>query len=123
MNNSATQSTALPENVAGALSYALGPVTGAIFLSLTPYNTNRKIRFHAFQSLFLGIGLVGLCVALSVVSMVMPAFVGLIISLAFMGVGFAFVALWVFMMWKTHQGGTVVLPHVGPLAQQYAERA
>ena len=42
----------MSENVAGALCYLLGLVTGIIFWVLAPYNQNRFVRFHAFQSIF-----------------------------------------------------------------------
>lgn len=41
-------SLGFPQNVAGALCYLLGPVTGIIFLLLE--KKNRFIRFHALQS-------------------------------------------------------------------------
>jgi hypothetical protein len=40
----------LPNNVASALCYLLGFITGIIFLALSPYNRDKTIRFHAFQS-------------------------------------------------------------------------
>lgn len=43
----------MTDNVASALCYVLGLITGIIFLVLAPYNKNRSIRFHAFQSIFL----------------------------------------------------------------------
>ncbi len=48
-------SSGLQENVAAALCYALGFITGILFLVLEPYNKNRNIRFHAFQSIFLSV--------------------------------------------------------------------
>ena len=39
----------LPENVAGALAYVLGPVTGVLFLVLE--KKSKFVRFHAMQSL------------------------------------------------------------------------
>ncbi len=42
----------LTENVASALCYALGWITGIVFLVLAPYNQNRTVRFHAWQSIF-----------------------------------------------------------------------
>jgi uncharacterized membrane protein len=44
----------LNENLAGALAYVT-IIPAIIFLVITPYSTNRFIRFHAFQSIFLGI--------------------------------------------------------------------
>ena len=42
----------MTDNVASALCYALGFITGILFLVLAPYNQNRMVRFHAFQSIF-----------------------------------------------------------------------
>src|ERR1700681_2740972 len=49
------QAAGLTDNVASALCYALGFITGILFLVLEPYSRNRKIRFHAFQSIFLNV--------------------------------------------------------------------
>ena len=48
----ATTSTGMSENVAGALCYLVTVITGIIFLLIAPYNQNKFIRFHAFQSIF-----------------------------------------------------------------------
>ena len=45
----------MTDNVASALCYLLGLITGIIFLVLTPYNRNPVVRFHAFQSIFLNV--------------------------------------------------------------------
>ena len=50
VNLPAVSAPGLPENTAAALCYLLGWVTGIIFLILEPYNKNKLIRFHAFQS-------------------------------------------------------------------------
>src|ERR1700676_1184930 len=52
----APQAAGLEENMACALCYLLGLLTGILFLVLEPYNKNRLIRFHAFQSIFLHLG-------------------------------------------------------------------
>ena len=44
-------SGAMADNVASALCYLVGLITGIIFLVLAPYNKNPVIRFHAFQSI------------------------------------------------------------------------
>src|SRR5690242_5757284 len=41
----------LTDNVASALCYVF--IGGVLFLVLPPYNQNRKIRFHAYQSIFM----------------------------------------------------------------------
>src|SRR5271165_2505039 len=48
-------SLGMSDNMAGALCYLFGFITGILFLVLAPYNQNREIRFHAFQSIFLNI--------------------------------------------------------------------
>src|SRR5579872_6213198 len=45
----------LADNVASTLTYVLGFITGIIFLIISPYNRNRTVRFHAFQSIFASI--------------------------------------------------------------------
>ena len=48
-------SVGMTDNMAGALCYLFGFITGILFLVLAPYNQDRNIRFHAFQSIFLNI--------------------------------------------------------------------
>src|SRR5690349_23274004 len=47
----------MADNLASTLCYALGFITGIIFLLIAPYNQNRTVRFHAFQSIFMSVGL------------------------------------------------------------------
>src|SRR5579863_5438287 len=49
------QAAGLDENMACALCYLLGLLTGILFLVLEPYNKNRLIRFHAFQAIFFNV--------------------------------------------------------------------
>ena len=44
---------AIDDNVASALCYLLLGVTGVLLLYLEPYNSNKRVRFHAFQGLYL----------------------------------------------------------------------
>ena len=43
----------LQANAAGALAYLAGIITGIIFLLIEPYKSDRFVRFHAFQGLYL----------------------------------------------------------------------
>src|SRR5260370_1287162 len=65
------QAAGLDENMACALCYLLGLLTGILFLVLEPYNKNRLIRFHAFQSIFLNVAWIAVYIALSIVSFVL----------------------------------------------------
>ena len=67
----APSAAGLSENVASALCYVFGLVSGIIFLVLAPYNQNKTIRFHAFQSIFMHVGIIILFIALSIVSVMM----------------------------------------------------
>lgn len=49
-------------NIAGALAYF--PIIAIIWLVMEPYNKDRSIRFHAFQSLALAVCSIGLSIVL-----------------------------------------------------------
>ncbi|HEU0176570.1 MAG TPA: zinc-ribbon domain-containing protein [Blastocatellia bacterium] len=56
----------LKSNVAGMLCYPLSFITGILFLVLTPYNKDRFIRFHAWQSIFFSLAMVVLSFGLRI---------------------------------------------------------
>src|SRR5579862_6149041 len=62
----------LQTNVAAALCYLAGLVTGIIFLVLAPYNQNSTIRFHAFQSIFANVAWIILWIGIGVIQSAMP---------------------------------------------------
>ena len=116
--------TGLTSNLAGALAYLFGFITGIIFLVIEPYNKDAFVRFHAFQSIFL-----------SVVYIVFSMVWGLLFGMLFIGsLGFlftliafalrlvelAFVLLWLFLMYKAYQNERYSLPVIGPLAAKQA---
>ena len=110
-------SGAMTDNVASALCYVLGLITGILFLVLPPYNKNRTIRFHAFQSIFLHVaciaGGIGIRIVLSILTLWGMFF---LISLFWL----ACFVLWIYIILQTYQGKTIVLPVIGPIAQQQA---
>lgn len=116
-------STGLSDNAAGALCYLFGFITGILFLVLAPYNQNRNVKFHAFQSIFLNLGWVVIWIADIIVSIVLGhiPIIGAIISIL---LGFCVwigaLIVWLYMMFKTYNGQTVVLPVIGPMAQKQA---
>ena len=108
------QSEGLAENVAAALCYVLGLITGILFLILTPYNKNPLIRFHAFQSIFLNVACIVASIVLNIVFIMLHLWsLTPLISLAIL-------ALFVYMLVMAYQGKKIVLPVIGPLAQQQA---
>ena len=106
MNKSAS---GLDENVAGALAYALGWLTGLFFL--VTESSNRFVRFHAFQSVIL---FGGLSIAW-LVSMSIPP-IGWF--LAFVVIPPVSAVLWLLLMFKAYQGERFKVPFAGEVAEQ-----
>src|SRR5271157_5858144 len=109
--------TGMTDNAASALCYVLGLVTGILFLVLAPYNQNKTIRFHAFQSIFLNIAWIVFWMVINIVFGALHMWSLLFLSLL---VGLAFFILWIYMIISAYQGKTVVLPVIGPIARQQA---
>lgn len=113
----------MTDNMAGALCYLFGFITGILFLVLAPYNQNREIRFHAFQSIFLNIAWIIIWIVIGMVTLafrVIP-FLGIFISAVLhLAIGIGGLILWLYMMFKTYNGQKVVLPVVGPMAEKQA---
>lgn len=107
----------MADNVASALCYALGFITGILFLVLEPYKSNRLIRFHAFQSIFMHVAV------LALLWFVIPALStitgGMFLAISPLA-GLAVFGLWVYVIFKTYQGQKIVLPVIGPLAEKQA---
>jgi len=104
--------TNLPENIAGALCYVLGFITGIIFLLLE--KENRFVRFHAMQSIITFGGLF----VLSFVLGFFPFF-GWMIRLTLTPlVNLLGFILWIVLMVKAYQGEMYKLPYIGDLAEK-----
>ena len=106
----------LPENTAAALCYLLGLITGILFLVLEPYNKNKLIRFHAFQSIFLHVAVIIVWFALRIV--LAGSFFSMISLFGL--IDLAFFVLWIYMLVQTYQGKKIVLPVIGDLAAKQA---
>ena len=119
----ATPSLGMTQNMAGALCYLFGFITGILFLVLAPYNQDRTIRFHAFQSIFLNIAWFLIWVVITIITLgfrVIP-FLGIFISFVLhFAIGLGGLFLWLYMMFKTYNGEKIVLPVVGAMAEKQA---
>jgi uncharacterized membrane protein len=117
------QSAGMTENVAAALCYLVGFITGVLFLVLEPYNKNKTIRFHAFQSIFLNVAWFAALIVVSILSVGLLAMGSLgfmLISLLHLVLGLGFLVLWAFLMYKAYNNEKFVLPIIGPLAEKQA---
>jgi uncharacterized membrane protein len=111
-------------NVAGALAYLAGLITGIIFLVIDPYKSDRFVRFHAFQSIFFNVAWIALWIAWMIVGIVLGAITkGLFfllqvpVDLLLMLAGFG---VWAWLMYSAYQRKTVMLPVIGPIAAKQA---
>lgn len=100
----------LDQNVAGALAYLLGWITGIAFLLLEP--ANKFVRFHALQSVIV----FGTLSAAWIVVMSAIPILGLIIGLVV--IPWASVVLWLLLMYKAYRGERFKLPIAGEIADQ-----
>jgi uncharacterized membrane protein len=110
----------LSENVVCALCYLLGLITGILFLVIAPYNTNKNVRFHAFQSIFLHVAWIVLIIVESIVASALPWGLHLLASLLYLFVALGGLGLWLYMMFSAYQGNRVKLPIIGDLAEKQA---
>jgi uncharacterized membrane protein len=105
-----TQNEGLSENTACGLAY-ITIIPAIIFLVAAPYNTNPKIKFHAWQSIFLGIG----WFACSVI-MIVPILGWIVGILGFLAI-FVF---WLLAVIKAFNGGRFNVPFISGLAAKQA---
>jgi len=106
----AASSEGLAENVAGLLCYALGWVTGLIFLLI---DKRPWVKFHAAQSIAVFGGLTIIRIGL----LFMSHFLGWAI---FALIGLISLVLWIFLMVKAYQHETVRIPIAADIADNLA---
>jgi uncharacterized membrane protein len=109
MQSDRKTASGLDPNVAAALSYGLGWVTGVGFL-ITEHE-NRFVRFHAMQStIVFGV--------LSLICLLLQSFLFLGVLLAVFIVIPISAVLWLLLMFKAYQGERFKLPYAGEMAEQ-----
>lgn len=111
--------TGLADNVAGALAYVLGPITGIAFLVME--KESRFVRFHAMQSILVGVVLI-------IVNFVMNVFNAVLVRIPLIGwlfalglvmvVGLASLVLWLALMYSAYRGQEWELPVIGAEARK-----
>ncbi len=100
-------STGFDANVAAALTYLVGFVTGIIFLLIE--KENKFVRFHAMQSTLVFVGIVAVDILLNIVPIL-----GALVVIFVVIPGSA--ALWLLLMYKAYHGEEFKLPLVGQMA-------
>jgi len=110
----------LKENVAAALAYVTF-IPAIIFLRVKPFNHNRLVRFHSWQSIFLAVAVIMAGVVLRVLFFILsliPRFGYLLASLAVLVVALGFLILWLVVVVKAFQGELFKLPVIGGVAER-----
>ena len=114
----------LTPNVAGALAYLVGAITGILFLVIDPFKADRFVRFHAFQSIFFNLAWIAFWIVWMIVGIMLGALshglffiIQLPINLLVTVGGFC---IWIYLMYQAYQGKTFQLPIIGPLAAAQA---
>lgn len=106
--------TGLTDNVAGALTYLLGFVTGIFFLVVE--KKSKFVRFHAMQSTILFGAYVVISLALGFIPVI-----DVLWAIVAIPLGLLVFVLWLFLMYKAYQGEQYEVPIVGPIARKQLE--
>ena len=117
--NSPAANSGLASNLAGALAYVLGLITGIVFLVLEPYKHDRFVRFHAMQSILFCVAAIAFSIFWHILVSIMMSIsgwtamalvpIGLLISLSFF-------ALWLFLMYQAYSQREFRIPFIGAIA-------
>ncbi|WP_458207563.1 DUF4870 domain-containing protein [Haladaptatus sp. NG-SE-30] len=116
--------TGLDENLAGALAYLLGPLSGLLFFVIE--SENEFVRFHAAQSIVFGVGMFAVYMLMGIFQfalLLIPRIGGLfslLFTLVYFVVGFFTFMAWLFLMYKAYSEEKYELPVFGNLAARIA---
>lgn len=120
----AAASCGLPSNVAAMLAY-FTIIPAILFLVLDPYNKDKFVRFHAFQSLFYGVTWIAVSIAGTILTSVL-AFIpvlGWLLDMVFwLVVGLGGFVLWIILVYKAYGNQKFALPMIGKLAEEQAAK-
>jgi uncharacterized membrane protein len=117
--NAQSASIGLTSNVAAALAYILGFITGIIFLVIEPYKHDRFVRFHAMQSiLYSAAGIVfriGWSILVSALLDV-SAWVGLVLVPVGLVISLGLFCFWLYLMYQAYSNREFRIPIIGAIA-------
>jgi uncharacterized membrane protein len=112
--------TNLQSNVAGALCYLVGFISGIFFLAAEPYKRDRFVRFHAFQAIFLSVAWFAVYFVLGVFLAIVPGIFWRVSWMLHSLLNLAFFLLWVFLMYKAYNNEQFKVPVIGDVAAKQA---
>lgn len=126
-----TSTFGLSPNAAALISYLWIPVTSIIVL--VTEKENRLVRFHAFQSLVMGLAIFAFTIVLSIIIGVLmlvggmiSSALGLIVSmislLVWVVIAFALLGLWILCLVKAYRGEMYKVPFIGNYAEKMVNK-
>ncbi|MBL1078496.1 DUF4870 domain-containing protein [Nocardia sp. 2] len=121
MTSSQPHSTGLDKKTSAILSYALGWLTGIVFLFLGKHDPD--VKFHAAQSIIF-FGAVSITnIALTIIGSLLGA-LGILFTLAGLALTVFTLVIWIMAMIQANNaaGARTELPVVGKLTAPYADR-
>lgn len=107
----------LTDNVAGGLCYVT-IIPAIIFLIMEPYNRNKFIRFHAWQSIFLTIAAIVVNIGVSIVGGIGLGWIAYMLIEPLISI--IFLVAWLVCLINAFQNKKFKLPVIGDLAEKQA---
>jgi uncharacterized membrane protein len=114
-----TTQSGLTSNVAAALSYFLGFITGVFFVVIEPYKNDRFVRFHAMQSIIFNVAYIAFWIAWSIVGGILGHISGWLALATFpidMLIALGTFGFWLFLMYQAYNQRQYRIPFIGNLA-------
>jgi uncharacterized membrane protein len=119
--NAAGNASGLSDNAAGAIAY-LTFIPAVIFLIVEPYNRNSYVRFHAWQSIMFTIAVVAVDMVLGFALVFALMFSPFLHLAAWRLIELFWFAVWLVCVVNAAQGKRFMLPVIGNLAAQQANK-
>jgi uncharacterized membrane protein len=116
-NTVAATSSGLSDDAASGLAY-LTFVPAIIFLVVAPFSTNPKVKFHAWQSIFLAVAWFAAWIILMVLAFV--PFVGWMLLPIHLLLFLGLFIVWLIAIIQAFQGKRFSIPLIGPIAAKQA---
>ena len=119
MTTTERSSTGLDANIAAALSYFFGLLSGAVFFAIE--TDSRFVKFHAMQSMLASVAAIVIWIVYMVLASILvyiPVLGWLVMLLLWAGLALGMLGLWLFSMFKAFQGERFKLPYIGEVAEK-----
>jgi uncharacterized membrane protein len=119
MTTTERSSTGLDANIAGALSYFFGLLSGAVFFAIE--TDSRFVKFHAMQSMLASVAAIVIWIVYMVLASILvyiPVLGWLVMLLLWAGLALGMLGVWLFSMFKAFQGHRFKLPYIGEVAEK-----